>query len=129
MHYLKHAWEATHSVWGKSCIVLFYLFIWLQIIWAIQLVIAPKKGWECYYEGVHSDYAAEFILVYLRGMNVITVGFYLYADRGGIKVWNVATVFIINAIWTLVTATPVKHAMELDGSPDCDSNGMITGLW
>ena len=129
MHYLKHAWDATHSAWGKSCIVLFYVFIWVQIIWALELIIAPRYGWECFYEG-QTEYAAAGFEMWMRALNIITVGFYLYADRGGIKVWNVAMVFVINGAWTWSMLSPSTHAGELEGAPaDCDFAGALSVLW
>ena len=127
MYYLKHAWDATHSVWGKACIVLFYLFIWLQIVWAVQLVIAPTFGWECYYDGL-SDYAEAFVVKCMRGMNIITVGFFLYADRGGIKVWNVGMVFIVTLAYTLAITS--GGGVVLDGAPeDCSFDSAAAMFW
>ena len=131
MYYLNHAWEATHTLWGKSCIVLFYIFIWLQIIWAVELIILPRAGWECFYDGL-SEYASAALEMYLRAMNVITVGFYLYANRGGIKVWNVAMVFIINAACSWCFMPGFDGYPELEGAPQgCDdlTRSFVTILW
>ena len=40
--------------------------------------------------------------MFLRAMNVMQFGFFLYAHREGIKVWNVAMVFAFNAILTWI---------------------------
>lgn len=32
IHLIKHAWDATYYNLGKACIVLYYVFIWLQAI-------------------------------------------------------------------------------------------------
>ena len=119
IYYLKHAWEATHTIWGKLCIVLFYSFIWLQIIWSLELIMWPRAGWECFYEGL-SEYVAAGFESSLRAMSVIAVGFFLYADRGGIKAWNVAMVFIVNAAWTWTFCGGGIDLSELEGAPqDC----------
>lgn len=116
LHYLRHAWDATSTVWGKMTIILFYVFIWLQIIWAIELVIAPRKGWECMYEGI-TEYVENCLVMYLRAMNILTIGFYLYVDRGGIKVWNVLMVFVVNGFWTWTVLAYMMNAENLDGAP------------
>lgn len=120
IYYLTNAWDATHSIWGKICIVLFYTFIWLQILWALELVIWPRAGWECLYEGL-SEYAATGLESYLVAMNILTIGFYLYADRGGIKLWNVGMVFFFNAWWTMSILSGWKDTKTLEGAPQgCD---------
>eukprot|EP00339_Tiarina_fusa_P023488 CAMPEP_0117017978 /NCGR_PEP_ID=MMETSP0472-20121206/13954_1 /TAXON_ID=693140 ORGANISM="Tiarina fusus, Strain LIS" /NCGR_SAMPLE_ID=MMETSP0472 /ASSEMBLY_ACC=CAM_ASM_000603 /LENGTH=172 /DNA_ID=CAMNT_0004722479 /DNA_START=452 /DNA_END=970 /DNA_ORIENTATION=- len=131
MYYLRHAWDATHSTWGKLCIVLFYLFIWLQIIWAVEIVIFPTRGWECMSDGF-TEYAKANSVMLLRGMNILTVGFYLYADRGGIKVWNVAMVFLVNLVWSWPVLVWSANYSELEGAPqDCEAtmSGMGVVVW
>lgn len=130
MFYLRHAWDATHSVWGKTCIVLFYVFIWLQILWALQILIAPTWGYECFRQGL-TEYAEKTIVLYLRALNLFTIGFYLYADRGGIKVWNVAMVFIFNLGFTLMTLT-MNTIADMEGGPkNCQSrvHSTMVFLW
>jgi hypothetical protein len=120
MNYLSNAWNAADSIWGKIAIVLFYTFIWLQIIWAAEIVIWPRVGWECFYEGL-SEYAAAGIEKYLVAMNILAIGFYLYADRGGIKVWNVVMVCFFNTWWSLIMLPGFKSMGELEGAPQgCD---------
>lgn len=116
IYYLKHAWEATHTFWGKLCIVLFYSFIWLQIIWSVESIIWPRAGWECFYDGL-SEYVAAGFDTFLRAMCVMAIGFFLYADRGGIKAWNVAMVFIVNAAWTWTFCHGWNDYSELEGAP------------
>ena len=128
IHFLRHAWDDTHSNWGKACVLLFYIFIWLQVIWAIESIIAPKYGWECMYQGV-SDYAAEMMLMFFRSMNVMALGFLMYAHREGIKLWNVSMVFIFNGILTWIFAS--SNYMDLDDMPDCEartSYGMVATI-
>jgi len=124
IHFLQQAWDDTHSNWGKACVVLFYLFIWSQIIWGIESIIAPKAGWECMYQGV-SDYAAELMLMFFRAMNVMALGFLIYAHREGIKLWNVSMVFTFNGILTWLFVS--SNYMDLDGLPTCD-DGMMNAI-
>lgn len=127
IRFLQHAWDDTHSIWGKACVALFYLFIWSQAIWSLETVIAPKAGWDCYYQGI-SEYATETIALFIRAMNVVQLGFWIYAHREGIKVWNVTIVFAVNAslFWFYMSS----NIMDLDGAPACDQNGtMKTITW
>ena len=113
IHFLQHAWNDTHSDWGKACTVLFYLYIWF--------------GWDCYYQGL-SDYAAELWVVFLRALNTTQFGFFLYAHREGIKVWNVSMVFVFNAILTWINLSPDFTKME-GAPPSCDWYAMRTAVW
>lgn len=124
IHFLQHAWDETISNWGKACVVLFYLYIWSQAIWAIESTIVPKAGWECMYQGL-SGYATELVLMFFRAMNVMVLGFLMYAHREGIKVWNVSMVFIFNALMTWIFVAPDFE--NLDGMPSCD-DGMIKAI-
>lgn len=117
MHYLKHAWEATNCVWGKICIVLFYSFIWIQIFSAILSVFDPISGWDCLWENVKkSDYNTTVAM--MRIVNLWILGFFLYADRGGIKFWNVFLVWIIYLAQWLI----YKPAIEEFLSEYCPAN-------
>jgi hypothetical protein len=105
--------------------------IWIQIIWAIEIIIFPTKGWECMYEGV-SEYAASAFVMYLRAMNILTLGFYLYADRGGIKVWNVAMVFVVNLAWSWPLLDWIANYTTLEGTPKgCEDvmGGIQWSVW
>ena len=98
LYYLKHAWENTYSWWGKLAIVLFYSFIWFQIIWAIQILIAPTLGFDCMLNQL-GPFAKLMAISFNQTVNLFTVGMLLYADRGGIKVWNVTLVAFLFCIY------------------------------
>ena len=116
VYYLKHAWDATSSGWGKLCIVLFYTFLWFNIIGALIGIFWPTMGTDCYFEGL-SDYAAYSIASLMRQINVFALGFLLYADRGGIRIWNVAMVFVFWLFFSIVTFQYAGTYPELDGIP------------
>uniref|UniRef100_A0A7S3LA60 Uncharacterized protein n=1 Tax=Amphora coffeiformis TaxID=265554 RepID=A0A7S3LA60_9STRA len=101
MYYLQHAWDNTNSAWGKAAIVLFYSFVWIQILWAVQILIVPLAGFGCF---VNEGTDTEVLLMsgMLRELNVFTIGFFLYSDRGGIKVWNVGMVFAVYLVFVIV---------------------------
>jgi hypothetical protein len=127
--YLNHAWEATNTVWGKLCIVFFYAFLWFYIISSAVNVVAPKFGAECFYEHI-SEFCAYTIARLSQGLNLFGIGFLLYADRGGIKVWNVATVFIFFVVWGGFFHVLVQDYPGLDGYPEeCSLDGTETSNW
>lgn len=130
MFYLNHAWSATHSVWGKASIVLFYSFVWIQIIWAIQIVIAPKAGWGCFFTTAGEYEEASFKSIQ-RQQNILAIGFFLYADRGGIKVWNVTMVAVTMAVWTWALHTFIVGYQNANNAPDCPGGiqSLHTIMW
>lgn len=127
MYYLKHAWDATHSVWGKTAIVLFYLFIWIQIILAVTQLIFPAVFYACYFSTL-SDYAASLLRIAIRCSDVLAIGFFLYADRGGIKVWNVAMVFVVYAGCTWAWISGSYTALSSHGAPKTCNTDEVA-LW
>ena len=57
----------------------------------------------------------------MRQMNIMALGFLLYADRGGIKVWNVGMVF---AFFLGIFASFLFYAKGYytsDNAPSCDN--------
>lgn len=123
MHYLQHAWDNTNSVWGKACIVLFYLFVWFNVIWGAMLVVNPTMGAECFYGAKTSSAYDVFMMKYMmRTINLFTVGFCLYADRGGIKFWNVLMFAIVYALYVIFSFNVAYSVPSLAGWPagECD---------
>ncbi len=125
--HLKHAWENTNSLWGKMTIILFYIFIWLMIITSFIVVIMPgTMGIDCFWKK-ESEFGDETMESLVRQVNWYAVGFYLYADRGGIRFWNVTMVFVVTIVdlwfqWTWATNWPT-----MDGAPKhCDDGNMST---
>lgn len=132
MHYLRSAWDGTHSVWGKTCIVLFYSFLWIQILGCAYSLFDIKTGWDCLYENLSSQGEIDFVAGTMKVSNLWILGFFLFADRGGIKVWNVCMVWIFYmAQWLLYK--PVMTGF-LEGScpselQTFDISLLVTGIW
>ena len=120
LYYLRHAWDATNSAWGKAAIVLFYLFVWIQILWSLETIIAPKAGWTCLYTGM-GEFVESTTKSLVRQMNIIWIGFLLYADRGGIKVWNIAMVFCVVFLYTWSWMNWENNYDTAKDSPSCDA--------
>jgi hypothetical protein len=127
--YIKHAWEATNTIWGKLCIVLFYTFLWFNIVASFIGIFYPRLGADCFYEGL-SEYSAYLIALLNRQINLVAVGFLLYADRGGIRVWNVAMVFAVYLAVSVSLFQMVRDYPNLDGIPeDCPYGAFATFSW
>lgn len=94
--HVKHAWSDAKTVWGKVALVLFYSFIWFAIISSAWSVVAPKsQGFSCLLDLAnpkHNETTEKMFVAMVRGMNVFWVGFFSYADVGGLQVKNVVMV-------------------------------------
>jgi hypothetical protein len=128
MYYLKHAWDSTHSAWGKLTIVLFYVYIWLMIISSFVFMVWPNLMGGCSWEK-ESDYATASIVALQRTGNSCALGFYLYADRGGIRFWNVTMVFVISLINLWFAWTWARDWKTMEGAPKhCSDHGLTTQI-
>lgn len=129
MVHLKHAWENTHSVWGKMTIVLFYAFIWFNIIMAFLSLVWPNwMGCACFWQK-ESEYASASIENLMRGENLLALGFLLYADRGGILFWNVTMVFVVSMVYFWLSWSWANNWVTMEGAPKhCDDGGMSRSI-
>ena len=118
MHSLKQAWSRTHSTWGKVAIVLLYSFVWVEIVWGVQIMIAPLVVFPCY--NAHAT-ESEILLAgsLLRQLNLFAIGLLLYADRGGIALWNIGMVLSIFAINTCLFCAMMMPYATLDNFVTC----------
>jgi hypothetical protein len=97
MTYLNHAWNGTNTWWGKISLVLFYLFIWVNILSGIWSLIVPEsQGMDCLFDD-EGDHAKTSLLT--RGCNLFGVAFLFYADKSGLHSWNVGTVGVVCILW------------------------------
>ena len=131
MYYLRHAWEATHSYWGKACIVLFYSFLWIQILGAAWSLYDAETGWDCLYDTV-ADNDSNMIVATFKVVNFWILGFMLYADRGGIKVWNVFMVALFYVVQWLLYKPAITEFLA-DACPDdlrtMNISMIVTQIW
>ena len=86
------------SIWSKACIVLFYSFLFLQILGAIWSLYDTTTGWECLWNTLDED-DVNMVEGTMKVVNFWILGFMLYAylsNRGGgiAMVWNVFMVFV-----------------------------------
>lgn len=127
MVHLKHAWENTHSMWGKWTIVLFYLFIWVNVILSFIWLVWPTcMGVDCFWKN-ESEYAVSTNTTMVREVSLWSLGFFLYADRGGIRFWNVTMVFVFSMIFMWFSWTWANDWTSMEGAPKhCDDGGMAT---
>ena len=116
--HLKHAWASTHSFMGKACLILFYLFLWVNIIMLIIASINPLvAGTSCFFPDTLSDYAAFTMKEFLRQSKIFALGFFLYADRGGIRFWNVSMVLAICLLYWFSAFYWGMNFESKDGAP------------
>ena len=131
LHYLKHAWDGTSSIWGKLAIIVFYVFIWLNIVGGIVSLILPSTSsldYDCIYARV-GGFGTLLSMMYYKHCNLFGVGFLLYADRGGIKVWNVILVTIVFGCYTWIMGPFHDFATitSYEDGPTCDLHTMTNG--
>ena len=134
IYYLKHAWEGTNSIWGKLCIVLFYSFLWLQIIGCVWSLFAPVygTGWDCLWETAMHESDVNFVARTMKVSNLWILGFFLYADRGGIKFWNVFMVAFFYLVQWLMYKPTITEFLQ-DKCPDelsqFNTSMIVTEIW
>jgi hypothetical protein len=96
-HHARHAWENVKTVWGKLALVLFYSFIWIQVLSSLISIIWPaSQGMQCVLNA--AKLSPEQLILFvssIRGINIFCIGLMAYADVGGLTVKNVALVTIV----------------------------------
>jgi hypothetical protein len=134
MFHLKHAWDNTHSMWGKATIVMFYVYIWYNIISGVLSLMFPSMmGMTCYMEN-ETEYASDTISMAFNSAYLYGIGFFLYADRGGIRFWNVTMVFVFSMINLWWVWTWNNNMMSMGGAPSGCNDGannqlMVLMIW
>lgn len=116
---LQRAWNRTHSGWGKAGLILFYSFIWAQMLWGLSIVVRPLGFFPCF--KAHAT-ASETLLAssLMRQLNLWAIGLLLYADVAGLKLWNVAAVMAVYAVNTLLFfALMIPYDTELTSFVSC----------
>ena len=101
VQHFRNAWRATNSFWGKVAIVLFYTFVWLQIVSGIWSLLAPvsANNWGCMWDNlVKASDHRDWMMATMKVLNVWILGFFLLAHHGGVQFWNV---FLVAAVYLL----------------------------
>jgi hypothetical protein len=134
MFHLKHAWENTHRVWGKVTIVLFYVYVWYNIVASLLSLTFPSlMGTACYMDN-ETEYGSSAMTLGFNIAYLYVIGFLLYADRGGIRFWNVTMVFVFSMINLYWLWTWNNKMMSMDGAPSGCNDGagtqiMVFTIW
>lgn len=128
MH-LKHAWDNTHGWAGKACIVLFYIFLWCNIVMNFVQIVRPSSfNSDCFWKG-----ESEYGMRAMQGLNfqssLFALGFFLYADRGGIRFWNVTMVLIVSFLSWFTMYEWMNHYASLEGAPKHCMGGSNWMMW
>mmetsp|Transcript_3542 Transcript_3542/g.5140 ORF Transcript_3542/g.5140 Transcript_3542/m.5140 type:complete len:167 (+) Transcript_3542:116-616(+) len=112
--HIQHALAKTKTVSGKIALVLFYTLIWFTILASAYSMYDPTSlGAECLVDAMGDSATAKTIAMsMIRGGNVMVIGFYLYADTGGLTVKNTALVAIINVLYNLCFYLPLKEIVK-----------------
>ena len=139
IRFLKYTWQrGTNSTYGKVSMILFYVFLWLNILWGIQNIFVGDSngdaGFECYYENL-GPYAVLVSSTFSKQNFLFIVGFLLYAHSYGIRVWNVLFVVVqfvgyIYFMWkdVLYYNNNTDDSVMVDG-PTCDEEFVITARY
>ena len=118
--YLGHAWTKTNSGWGKTSLVLFYVFIWLGILKCAWGVFNPTflGRTTCYMTGA-SEFEQNFMLGLIRGMYLFALAFLFYADKGGLHSWNVGFVTFVVLAWLWIARASILTKMDTAMYEEC----------
>ena len=115
---LQNSWNATNSIGGKVCLILFYTVILGKLTWAMKDLISPTIGWECFITDL-SPYANEIVTMLTRNLAVLSIGYYILAGYIGSKsISNVIFAFVIHASysWVIFITNPIA---ESSYAPNC----------
>jgi hypothetical protein len=115
---LQNSWNATNSIGGKVCLILFYTVILGKLTWAMKDLISPTIGWECFITSL-SPYANEVVTMLTRNLAILSIGYYILAGYIGSKsISNVIFAFVINASysWVIFITNPIA---ESSYAPNC----------
>jgi hypothetical protein len=106
--HVKNAWSGTRTPWGKAGLVVFYTLIWFNIASSVWTLVDPSsQGMDCLISSFKGQESQRLYAATLRALSVTTIGFFLYADVGGLRSKNVAlvTVVLVSTYWIGLTST------------------------
>ena len=101
-YHIKRMWQdEAKSCWGKVSFILFYSFIWLQILWGIPTIITRNEtGFDCYYENFDGLYAHQITTTLTKQNALLNIGVLIYAHVNGIRIWNIFMIVVLYAGYT-----------------------------
>ena len=123
--HIHHAWTDAKTVWGKIALFLFYSLIWTMIVTSLWAIVSPtSQGNACTLNQVKSNETTDKMFTSLvRGLKVFAVGFYSYADVGGLKVKNVVMVAVFTVAFVLAMSPLYSNAQ----AEHCSA--MVAQMW
>jgi hypothetical protein len=94
--HMQHAWARAHTMYGKAGLVVFYALIWFNIASAAWTLVDPgSQGMDCVIRSIKGAESQAVYAATLRALAVVMIGFFLYADTGGLQTKNVAVVAVV----------------------------------
>lgn len=98
----QSAWSKVDTIFGKIALILFYSLIWISITGSVISIFTPGSyGMQCFLN-LYPQNAKMVVIALVRGIDVVTIGLLLYADMVGLKIKNVAMVFVILTLYAFV---------------------------
>ena len=88
---MQPVWK--RSIWGKLCWILFYTFVWLQLLGGLWSQFHPTDGWDCLWDNIEKSDVA-LMKGTIQSVNIWVMGFFWLAHCGGLHVTNVLAVWI-----------------------------------
>jgi hypothetical protein len=106
--HMQHAWSRARTTYGKVGLVVFYALIWFNIASAVWTLVDPtSQGMGCVIRSIKGPESQALYASTLRALSVVMIGFFLYADVGGLQTKNVAmvTVVLLATYWIGMEST------------------------
>lgn len=92
------SWGKTASGWGKVSVITFYPAVWTPILLNLWSIIDPPKNevFACVFVGGAHQSMMPYIVMILRQWELFIIGFFLFVVQNGLKLGNVAMVFLVH---------------------------------
>jgi len=124
---LGDEWGASHTVWGKLKVILFYSFVWLAFIGSAYQVFVPfSMGMDCLL-GNSSKQKSEIAFA-IRQYALFSAAWLLFVAKGKTHLPNMrvlVTVVILSCVFSFFWEG--KDILRNDG--ECSSNWMTQWWW
>ena len=102
LHHMRDAWKATNSWHGKLGVVLFYFYVWYNLMDTLSNVIVPFAGYdeclkELFVDQQQDNDSAQFVTYLFRMFHLWPFGFYLYAENVGYTSANLVMIIVFTS--------------------------------